>query len=567
MSGRLRVVLRVLLVFYFVAFVGSLLYSIVSFPPRYPRSLQWSFALSKTLVLFTTAMTGLTAGAGLCAFSLFVRDVSAPFHQLVRSTIAFFLVLTAVYTVLVMGVVPGAERRLVRLEGTSERAASLLEKAEGERRAGRFDEALAALEAYDRIDPGNEKAEKIRADITEATARQPGADVAVRQTLSEGAGEVDRSAASLLRQAQSYYDAGDFFSAQYYASLALLADESFGNARRIVALAWKEISAETKVANKGNPAEKAAAQLLQSKREAYQMWMQGDFVIAYYLFKALHSEHPDDPEIAEYLAASLEKAREMSFFVEDAQGALEVPGSHAALFVNRADEQGFELIAIDRIVRTDAAVFFEGVEVMRVEPPGTVALHLHARLGKLMDSNINLNAIAREGPSDRENTTFLIRGDEPADLPLLVELRVDPSMLEHLQPDPAVFRTIPLPTLWSIRGALGDAGIVTEAARVQLVEAFARPPSFLLLCLLGVGLGWKFRARYLRGTSVIAYLFVPLVPVAVWLLSQLYLAAQGVLFGFIAVVAGLVPALVALGSVQLILFAIVLVVIAGQSAE
>jgi hypothetical protein len=88
---------------------------------------------------------------------------------------------------------------------------------------------------------------------------------------------------------------------------------------------------------------------------------------------------------------------------------------------------------------------------------------------------------------------------------------------------------------------------------------------FLILSIFAVSLGWAYRARYLARLSPFAVILMPLVPLVLSVLSLLYVYAHRVIIGFTVLAFGLTAALIVLAVLEVILLAVALVMLAGQS--
>jgi hypothetical protein len=121
--------------------------------------------------------------------------------------------------------------------------------------------------------------------------------------------------------------------------------------------------------------------------------------------------------------------------------------------------------------------------------------------------------------------------------------------------------------LWRLRADLGSLGIARNALNAALAMKIVMPFAFLILSLLAVSLGWAFRTRALGRLPASGVILLPLVPVVLAMLSLLYLYAHRVVTGFAVLSFGFAGTLVTLGVLQLVLLAVALVLLAGQTSR
>jgi hypothetical protein len=93
------------------------------------------------------------------------------------------------------------------------------------------------------------------------------------------------------------------------------------------------------------------------------------------------------------------------------------------------------------------------------------------------------------------------------------------------------------------------------------------PFVFLNLSLLAMAAGWAYRFSSLDRPPVLAYVVIPIFPVAAVLLAGLYLKAHRILAAFALLTWGFQPALIALAALQAVILGVALVILAGQASD
>ncbi|GAH13045.1 unnamed protein product, partial [marine sediment metagenome] len=142
-------------------------------------------------------------------------------------------------------------------------------------------------------------------------------------------------------------------------------------------------------------ADKEAEKLFLKKKEGFLAFTEERFFDAYYIFKELKENYPRDPDVLMYLEKSREKLKKESFFTEEAEEAVALPGKGAILFKNGSAEGRVEIIAIERMVELSGDVFFKDIEVISFDTTGEINYHLRAPYGKLVNNHLNMNAMDR----------------------------------------------------------------------------------------------------------------------------------------------------------------------------
>jgi hypothetical protein len=101
---------------------------------------------------------------------------------------------------------------------------------------------------------------------------------------------------------------------------------------------------------------------------------------------------------------------------------------------------------------------------------------------------------------------------------------------------------------------------------MEILMRLLLPFAFLNLGLLAMAVGWGYRLLSSRRPPAV-WLVIPLFPVAFALLSLAYLDAHRVLGAFALLSWGLRPSLAGMAVLQGAILAVMLIVLAGQSAE
>jgi hypothetical protein len=364
--------------------------------------------------------------------------------------------------------------------------------------------------------------------------------------------------------AQRYYDEGDYYSAHYYASLALANPAVAPRASALVAAATAKIDPETPLQSKATPEEVAARRLAKDKRAAYEFFQREDWVTAYYEFGRLRSIYPDDTDIARFHDLALSRALASAFLIDEAREAMMEPGFTSLLFSER-QENGIAVTAIGKMVGSAKGTYFEDVETLRYQPGKGPTLHVWARYGKLAGDGILLRALDPERREESEEPVVSVGEDTPDATILRSPERLD--YLPYIKPGARSLRAVPAITLWGMRLQVRDSGVLAEALDLELLLFFVRPVLFLTLGLMGVGLAHRLRGRYYGRASPAAYSALALVPLALTGVWQLAADGARLLYGAVTAAAGLLPGAIAAAVVQSVLLVVALIGLSRSALE
>lgn len=561
-------------------------YSAVSFPVgRFLPSFQWEYALKNGFLLFVEALLPLCAAAIAVAASLagssparHAAGVPAqPFSRTAGSTIIAFILITVAYTVLFEASAPAARRRLSEMQYQSTLAREFKARAEQARKDGDWAEARDELALYLAIDKGNKSMTALKLEAEEEAARRkptPAKPVPAREPPTE----VD--AAAYVEKARYYLDREDWFSAHYYASQAAAFDPKRTDAPRLAARAWQKIAGGELRAKD----DKAAA-VFREKRDAY-MLLQKDPVAAYYRFVELSSRFPKDSDVQEYLAESTRKLKESSFFRDEVEHLVALPGAEDVLFFNGAGKDITEAVFIGKLVDAGReGAYALDIEAIRYRSTGEVLWHLRAPYGRIEESaagSVPAGAGGADGMSAGGRAILLLcvdrvdRGRQigpvylagsrpPAERNILTLAPTVPE-LEALAVGRDSVGAMGLPQLWRLRERLAAFGMPRERLETEIVMKAFMPFAFLVLAFFALSFGWALRARYLGRPPLLAILFVPIVPIAAALASLLYVHGHRIVLGFTVLAFGLTAALIVGAVLSLALLIVALVLTAGQAA-
>jgi len=566
----------ILFVFYLLAFGGFFFYSIFNFP-RYLEAFQWPFVWTNAFLLFMRYCIPVTVAAVAVAYSLLptaetirVRSSAQPFSRLVSSHLATFITLTVVYTVLMLGLHPMAQRNMERFSSLTVQARAFQNMAEEAMDAGDRETALLNYQRYLAIDEGNRRFMELVSDMQmQVMAETPEQRQAAAgdlesmriKDLAEG-----KEPYELFEMAEGFYEREDYFSAHYYARLAFAIDPNRRDAQRLAARAQEMIAGKDL-----SMLEVEEKQLFERKREGYEHFTNEEYFKAFNIFRELQENYPNDADVISYLQKSRDRLSKETFFLDEAKQIDTLPGPTELLFVNHREEGEREIVYLGKLAGTEAGTFCKDIEVMRFNPQGLL-YHYYAEYGRLRDGNINLHGVDRSSAGGQSLPRYLsapIRSgaDSPPNILILTPALEQLSSLKAGRVASATAASIGLFSLWQVRSQIERFGYLESFVSEEILRRILLPFSFLVLCLISVAIGWRFQARLSGRAHWILFVFMPLFPLVAVSLTSLYLTAQRIILSFVLLRLGFSLSLVVFLVLQGFLLLVTMIVLAGQRTE
>jgi tetratricopeptide (TPR) repeat protein len=565
-----------LFVFYLLAFGGFFFFSIFTFP-GYSAAFQWPFVWTNAFLLFMQYCIPVTVAAVAVAYSLLptaetirVRSGSQPFSRLVTSHLATFITLAVVYTVLMLGVHPMAQRNMERFSSLTLQAQAFRNMAEEAMETGNRETALLNYQRYLAIDKGNRAIMELVNDMQmEIIAEVPEERREVEsdlesmriKDLAEG-----KEPYELFEMAEGFYKQEDYFSAHYYARLAFQIDPNRRDAQRLAARAQEMIASKDL-----SMLETAEKQLYEQKREGYEYFANEEYFKAFHIFRGLRENYPNDADVISYLQKSQDQLSKETFFLDEAREIDTLPGPTELLFINHRKDGEREIVYLGKLAGIETGTFCKDIEVMRFNPQGLL-YHYYAEYGRLRDGSINLHGVERSSAGEESLPRYLsgaIRLRKES-LPNMLTLTPALEQLPSLKAGKVASVTaasIGFFSLWQMRSQIEKFGYLESFISEEILRRILLPFSFLVLCLLSVAIGWRFQARLYGRPHWILFVFMPLFPLAAVPITSLYLSAQRIILAFVMLRFGFSLSLVVFLVLQGLLLLVTMIVLAGQRAE
>ena len=524
-----------------------------------------SWILSNSLKLFIQYLLPIQSTALVVAFSLFFpwklgpQGIQIPFVDVIGKSILLFLILTLIYSGLTEALLPGILKKQSEQLYLTDMAINYFEEAktelDSEKKEKNYLYIIAMLKAYLQIDSDNpvvkdtldwvESTFKIKPDITNSNS-----------TISKEKNSIGQEASDLINKASDFFDEEDYFSALYYANMAFKLDDSRPEAQRIAALSREAIRSL-----EPDSSERDAKIYFQEKRTGFELLNEGNSIEAYYIFKKLSVNSNKDKDIPEFLSRSLEAISDKSFFIDEAEKYLPLPGIDNIVFL----ENPKTLVSIKKMILLDnSKAFFFDIEVIQLDNLNNIQKHYSAPYGKYYSESksIIMNAIDRNNSKISFKPVYFSGADkEPENI--ILKLSPDLIDLRYLgQPDNAI-EFMNIIELYNYGSILNKYGYLKEPSQILLLERIIKPFTFLVLSFFSVSLGWFLRIKKYT-FPLMALILIPIIGYFIYYITLFYEYGINLILGFSLLTVGFYPALIILTVSQAVVLFLSLVSIASQ---
>ena len=525
-----------------------------------------SWILSNSVRLFIQYLLPIQSTALILAFSLIFpwklgpQGLLSPFTDVIGKSIFLFLILTLIFSGLTEGVLPGTLKKQSEQLYLTEIAIDYFEKANNilssENEDKNYSIIIEMLNAYLRIDPKNPVV-KDTLDWAVSIGEINNIDTSNSEKNASPPNELNnKKAADLIIKASDYFKKEEYFSALYYANLAFNLDKSRPEAQRIAAESREAIRSQ-----EPDNSEIEAKRYYAQKRLGFETLNEGNSIDAYYIFKDLSKDSTKDKDVQEFLNRSLEEISDKSFFIDEAEKYLTVPGIDNIVFLNNPQT----LIYINKMILLDESkAFFFDIEVVKFDKFNKIEKHFTAPYGKYNaeSKSIIMYAIDRNY-SNKSYKPVYITGTESEPYNIIQKLSPNLIDLNYLGQSLHSINFMNIIELYNYGSILNNSGYIKEPVQILLLERIASPFTFLIVSFLSISLGWLLRIRKYT-FPLFALLFIPVITYLIYNILSIYEFGIDLILGYSLLKIGFYPALIILLVTQAFFLFLSMVSIASQ---
>ena len=556
-------------VIYIISFLTFLVYNFIQFEPKnidlYFKN-AWVFR--ESLLNFINSLITAQSTAVVFTFSVFFPKIksesgvelltSKNFNQLVTLVIVILLITTALFFSASEILRPRLYQKLDSYRYLTETSRTYLKHANEALEEGRLFDAEDLTQRYLAIKPGDEDGGALLQVITKRidnqyTVAQSEADNTAGRPVTK---ELELDYSDAMRLARGYLNNQDYYSAYYYSRIASQLSGGAEDAKQLSSEAWTALS-EIEPSKQ----ESEAYSLYSEKKRGTELLLSDKPIEAYYLFNRLAINNPEDPDITKYLRRSIEETVKLTYFIDEAEKALNFPGIDSICFLNVNDDNIRELFFIGKMVNLVEGIFFKDIEVISFNPEQGLRSHITAPYGKLVGDHIVLNGIDRENKNLRIIPDYIVSQKIP-DLYNTVKLNADSSLLHGLGSSENIYKKMSIIELYEFEPLIQDLGWPSEPLYIEIITRILNPCAFIIISLLMLALGWQYR-RFEGKIPIAGFILSPVLVYIISLVTNAYIYGMRLLCAWLYLGFGKLTAISLLSVSQIILLLTAFLLIAG----
>lgn len=325
-----------------------------------------------------------------------------------------------------------------------------------------------------------------------------------------------QSALDYLFEAQKAWDRNDYWNAHYYAVLAEETsprdDETLKTARELAASAWNMLGIYTE----GVAAETEAIYF--SKKAAYDYLEKGDILQAYYAFRALSEQYPQDLDIAKYFESAKSRLEASYFYTDETADTHALENFNNVSFVltlDNGNKEAYEIKGITVVGNTGQLVqYLRDIKITKTDRYGRIISVLNVPYAKMTAQNkdvilteegkkqsrkveyvpfLLLESVNRDADIERLHIvpTWRVSSGEPVPSYLILDMPYDDfTLIRQAAAGPDL---MPLVSLFRFVSKADRYGFPASSYRTTLVLRLSLPLFVLAILLLMACIGWNFR--------------------------------------------------------------------------
>ncbi|MDR1147877.1 MAG: hypothetical protein LBK66_04535 [Spirochaetaceae bacterium] len=545
-------------------------------------------SLTRALLAFISVFPAVFMSAQVIPFchtlpqSPHYRRFSLDFFKLMRPQLIMTVTAVIVYSLLSFIVRPIAADYQADIQTESILFAEAEKKAIVYANKEEWTEAYHFLSICDRIWPNNPALNNLRELIGLALSRVMYRRLpAPEKTLNNTIADMQRETIDLqnaLRLADTALREGRFYDAHRLAVIAGQLSEEGSNeavlASRLAGTAWNAIeNLEPDAVERGQRA------IYQRKKNGYEEMINGNWVNAYYIFRALAADVPDDPDVKKFFALSAEGLSGAAFFIDEMDRRLGAEISNPFFSLPLFETDGRLVMRLASLSSTADYSYGKGLEIAAFDSNQNPLFQVSAPYVKFLPFYIDgkpftiiyLQAFGRDyeqmrwGPSwEGAPPTDLLTADLlTADTPktqLALSISYEDFLLSstaNRKLDGFFIRDI-----WLLAGRLALYGYIPEVYQAEIIYIISEPLFFLPLTIFSLIMGWNLRCKK-RSTFMLLPMLIAL-PFMFNGFMHIFRSVLNMFCVFTLISFGFTPALLINFAAAFLLFALAIVLLTAQ---
>jgi hypothetical protein len=507
----------------------------------------------------------------------------------IQGSIFAAIIASACYGLLFFAVLPLAQESLSAMRYKGELFRMARQRAEFHAAETEWQEASRFLNICENIWYLSPPLERLRQRIligVESIPRDFGGGSRERAERASGAAtrrSAVRDAPEALNLARAAFAEERYYDAHWLATLALqLVREGSMEAQeaaRAASLAWNAVASL-----EPGLRETQSYGVYHLKRQGYEAMIANEWIRAYYIFRELSEQTPEDPDVANFLAMSRQGASGVAFFVDELEGTIGQNLTDAVFSIPLAPSArtlGSDALAAGAsfggraVMRAESLLTYPdysyaiGLELIAFDGDNAPLYRTQARYAKVVPMTVQgrdrlvilLRALDRHDETLRWEPAWEVPGrPDLGDAQIALDATYEHFLLlsKARRGEDSLFWG----DLLAMSRDSGNYGYLPQVFQAELIRRLAGPLALLPLSILAIIIGWRFRAP--TRPRFLVFPMLAITPLVCNAAAQLVQGLSGVLGLALLLSLGYAPAIGIFIGGSLILFIISLILLAAQ---
>ncbi|MCL2185429.1 MAG: hypothetical protein FWB86_06220 [Treponema sp.] len=555
------------IIFLIYAIAGSLLIILFRFifpgaeAPLLIYSRDWRF-LQGLLEVFNffpaLALSALVIPFGLAAYEEQYQSFSEIFFKWIAPSVIVAIIAAAVYVIIFFFAFPTVKDKEENYRFSGELYHLAKNKANEHAQAGEWYRTSQFIDICDVIWYKSEEMQKLRdmaaIKLEEELFEDIDEKYLARSALAEShrdpeivalyEKETPIDATEAITMSRKAFEDKRYFDAHWLANLGMrLAPNGSAqeaNAARIASDAWNMITAQAPTHR-----EEKLFNYFNLKIAGYRAMNSDKWIEAYYIFKNLITQTPDDPDVVNFLAVSEQNAAKTAFFIDEMNYSL---GQilNGALF-SLPNGNGRVVMRFATITTSADAAYGMGFEYMRFDADNKPQESIISSYAKMTPITVDgkpqvlvlTHALDREH-EEKGNAGEWLLGRRQAGGILLDVSYEDFLLISHVRRGLSILQ---IDELYNVSRKLSSTGYVSQVFQAEILNRLGTVLFFLPMAIFIIVIAWRYRA--VKKPRYIFVIMLPVLPIVFHGFVFLYRSVFNTLGIWLVISFGFFPAVIA----------------------
>ena len=342
-------------------------------------------------------------------------------------------------------------------------------------------------------------------------------------------------------------------------------------AARTASLAWNAVFSQ-----EPNTRANQTYALYHLKRQGYEAMVSDDWIRAYYIFRELSEQTPEDPDVAKFLAESKQGLADLAFFVDELSANIGDTLTGAVfsipLIPSGPNPGGRVVMRMDSLICYPDFSYAIGLALAAFDGNNRPLYEVKARYVKLIPMKIReksrlvilLQALDRNDETKRWEPVW--NGPGRSELGE-AQIALDTTYENFLRLSKARRQVGSLffTDLLAMGKDFGSYGYIPQVFQAEIIRRIAEPVILLPMTILAIVIGWRFRAK--KAPKYLGFPMLLIIPLIFNGVVHLIRILTGVLGLWLLLSLGFSFAVTVFVAGSALLFILSLIILASQQGE